>query len=473
MAKPDLGLNHSRESTVVDYDAAIRRVMSLPDFERSAHSPGHAVFHLERMALLLERLGNPHLEVPTVHVAGTKGKGSTAAMVTSILTAQGYKTGLYTSPHLHTLVERIRVGLDPIKRDEFSSLVEQTWPAVEWLGERGDYGPVTFFEMVTALAFLHFKQIGADFQVIEVGLGGRLDATNVATPLVSVITSISLDHTATLGNTLALIAGEKAGIIKHKVPVVVAPQPDEALRVFLEISADRDAPLVQVGKELSWRGRHADMNGQSFEVVGLHQRYDTWTPLLGEHQLENASTAIAVAETLINNGVSLSSESIIQGLGTVSWPGRLQVLSSDGTQVVVDGAHNPYSMRRLVQEVRRIFKFRRAILIFGATNGHSAREMMAEVADLAPSVFAVRSRHPRSAPFQVITQAAQERELPVLFESEDIGQATRRALDMSRDGDLVLGTGSLYVVAEVIEEMKGMTPELYPYIKRPTLSSNV
>ena len=145
--------------------------MSLPDFERSAHSPGHAVFHLERMALLLERLGNPHLEVPTVHVAGTKGKGSTAAMVASILTAEGYKTGLYTSPHLHTLVERIRVGLDPIKHEEFTSLVDQSWPAVEWVGERGDYGPVTFFEMVTALAFLHFKQIGADFQVIEVGAG--------------------------------------------------------------------------------------------------------------------------------------------------------------------------------------------------------------------------------------------------------------------------------------------------------------
>ena len=447
--------------------------MGLPDFERSSNTPGHAEYHLERMALLLERLGDPHLQVPAVHVAGTKGKGSTAAMVASILVAQGYKTGLYTSPHLHSVVERIRVGLEPVSRGEFSSLVEQAWPAVEWVGESGGYGIVTFFELITALAFLHFSQIGADFQVVEVGLGGRLDATNVVTPEVSVITSISLDHTATLGDTLALIAAEKGGIIKEGVPVVVAPQPEEAMAVFVEIAADRDAPLVQVEKELVWSGRDAEIDGQSFDVVGLRGSYHAWMPLLGDHQLENATTAIATAETLAGKGVALSSDSILQGLRRVEWPGRLQVLSRDGPLVVVDGAHNPYSMGRLVQEVRRSFEFDRVVLVFGANGGHSAQEMLAELSELSPSVFAVRSRHPRSASPNEIALAARQQGLPVVFESDDVGLATRRALETCEDGDLLLGTGSLYVVAEVTEEVEGMTPELYPDIKRPTLTSGV
>lgn len=468
MAAPRTG-----EPVGLEYDATLRRVMSLPDFERSSNTLGHAEHHLERTALLLERLGDPHLLVPAVHVAGTKGKGSTAAMVTSALAAQGYKTGLYTSPHLHSVVERIRVGLEPISHGEFSSLVEQAWPAVEWVGESGEYGTVTFFELMTALAFFHFSQIGADFQVVEVGLGGRLDATNVVTPEVSVITSISLDHTATLGDTLALIATEKAGIIKQGVPVVVAPQPEEAMAVFVEIAAERRAPLVQVEKELSWSRRGADMDGQTFDVAGLRGSYSVRIPLLGDHQLENAATAIATAETLVGKGVALSDDSILQGLSRVEWPGRLQVLSRDGPQIVVDGAHNPYSMRRLVQEVRKGFEFDGVVVVFGANGGHSAREMLAELAELAPSVCAVRSRHPRSAPPDEIALAARELGLPVAFESDDVGLATRQALEMCEDGDLLLGAGSLYVVAEVTEEVEGMTPELYPDIKRPTLTSGV
>ena len=462
-----------REHMPFDYEAALGRIMGLPDFERAAHSPKHSVFRLERMFVLLDRMGNPHLGIPTVHIAGTKGKGSTAAMVTSILTAAGYLTGLYISPHLHSVVERIRVGLGPIERSEFSALVEQAWPAVEWIGREGGYGPVTFFELLTTLAFLHFKQIGADFQVVEVGLGGRLDATNVVMPEVCVITPISLDHTSILGNTLELIAAEKAGIIKGGVPVVVAPQPQEALDVFLEVSAERGSALIQVGKSVSWRRRGSDLEGQTFDVDGLHGSYRLRMPLLGDHQVLNASTAVATVETLMDMGHGVSSESIKVGLRGVQWPGRLQVLSRDGPQVVVDGAHNSDSVGRLVHAVRELFAYRRVILIFGATSGHSARDMMAEVAGLSPTVVAVRSRHPRSVPCHLISRAAQEVGLAVSFESEDVGQAVQRALSMAGEKDLVLGTGSLSVVAEVIEEVKGMTPELYPNLKRASFPSKV
>ena len=454
-------------TTHIDYDEAIRRVMALPDFERFSHSPEHPVFKLERMDLLLKRLGNPHLGIPTVHVAGTKGKGSTAAMVTSMLTAGGYVTGLYTSPHLHRAVERIRVGLDPIERQEFAALVDQIWPAVEWVGGRGGYGRITFFELLTAMAFLHFKQIGVDFQVIEVGLGGRLDATNVVRPEVCAITSISLDHVSTLGDTLGLIATEKAGIIKPHVPVVVAPQHREALEVFLSESADREAPLVQVGKDVSWSRLQAGVDGQSFDVAGLRGRYRAWVPLLGDHQLENAGTAIAAVETLAGRGFPLSGDGILEGLRSVRWPGRLEVLSREGTQLVVDGAHNPDSMRRLVQSLREYFQFDRVILVFGATSGHSALGMMAQLRALSPSVIAVRSRHPRSAPTQTIASGVRENGLTLLFEVDDVAVATRHAMSIAGPKDLVLGTGSLAVVAEVIEEVRGMAPELYPNIKRP------
>jgi dihydrofolate synthase/folylpolyglutamate synthase len=442
--------------------------MGLADFERYAHSPDHAVFHLERMSLLMGRLSNPHIEVPTVHIAGTKGKGSTAAMVTSILTAAGYTTGLYTSPHLHKAVERIRVGLKPIEPEEYVSLVERIWPDAAWVSGEGGYGGVTTFEFHTAMAFLHFQQINADFQVIEVGLGGRLDATNVVSPQVCAITTISLDHVAVLGDTLGQIAAEKAGIIKPNVPVVLAPQPREALEVFQQVAADKRAPLVQVGSEITWLNRNADLNGQSFEVSGVHGYYRAWLPLLGDFQVENACTAIATAEALSDRGFKVPSDAIIAGLQKVTWPGRLEILSHNGKTVVVDGAHNPASMRRLVRALRETFRFRRVILIFGSTNGHSARGMMTEVANMSPTVVAVRSRHPRSASCDTIASAARAQGLTIALESDDVGLATVRAIEMAGEDDLVLGTGSLFVAAEVIEMVRGISPELYPDIKGPT-----
>ena len=453
-----------RSNMSLDYETALERVMSLADFERSTHSPTHSSFHLERMGVLMEQLSDAHLGIPAVHIAGTKGKGSTAAMVTSILTAQGYKVGLYTSPHLHSAVERIRVGLTPVSQAEFASLVERAWPAVELADREGGYGAPTTFELLTAMGFLHFAQVGAEFQVIEVGLGGRLDSTNIVRPEVCAITSISLDHVATLGNTVELIAREKAGIIKRGVPVVVAPQPKEAMDVFREVAAERDAPIVQVDQTVSWSKGQAGIGGQAVVITTARDRYEAWIPLLGDHQLENASTAVATVEALVEKGHTVSKEGIVQGLRDVRWPARLEVLSSDGQLVVVDGAHNPYSTRRLIQALTQNFQFRRVLLIFGALGGHSARGMAAELAGLSPQVLAVRSRHPRSAHSNVIAEAATEAGLPVVFRSENVGEAVRRALELAEEGDLVLGTGSLTVAAEIIEEIRDIVPELYPNI---------
>jgi|TARA_B100001971_G_scaffold72758_1_gene67042 dihydrofolate synthase/folylpolyglutamate synthase len=453
----------------LSFDAAVGLAMGLADFERSTHQPGHSGFHLERMLLLSEELGSIHHGVPTVHVAGTKGKGSTAAMATSILRAAGYRVGLFTSPHLHSVVERIRIGLDPVAKETYAALVQQVWPAVLRVGGRGGFGGVSFFELMTAMAFLHFKQIEADYQVIEVGLGGRLDSTNVVAPVVSAITSISLDHVGVLGDTIEKIALEKAGIIKPGVPVVVAPQAEEEARaVFRAVAAEHGSGIVEVQDELKWDKRSADLTGQQFSLSGMRDNYELSIPLLGDHQLENAATAVAIAETLAGNGARLTQSSIVQGLGDVDWPGRLQVEKLDGRRIVIDGAHNPYSIRRLVEAVREYFEFDNVVLVFAALGGHSAPGMLAGLAPLSPKVVVVKSRHPRSGQLGPAVRAVSDAGLEVVGQSDTVAVGLRQAIDVAGRRDLVLCTGSLSLAAEADEELHGVEPEIYPNLIGPT-----
>ncbi len=442
----------------LSYEDALVRIMGLADFERGTNSPGHGVFHLDRMRLLLERVGNPHLDVPTVHVAGTKGKGSTAAMITSILVADGYTTGLYTSPHLHRVTERIRVGLDPISRESFAGLVEELWPEAEYVNERSEFGALTFFEFVTAMAFLHFSKIKADFQVIEVGLGGRLDATNVVSPDVCVITPIMLDHVSVLGDTIELIAGEKAGIIKPGVPVVASPQSSTAIDVFARVASARDARLIQVSEIVKTTPGAVGLEGQTFELRTPSSAYDVHTTLLGDFQRDNASTAVTAVEMLSQ---PVSHGGIVDGLAAVRWPARMQLMSANGARILADGAHNPESVAHLREAVCKYFDFERLILVFGATRSHSAEGMIAELASLSPVVAAVKSRHPKSATAETVAEAARATGLEVALVSDDVGEAASWAAREAGPDDLVLATGSLAVAAEVIEEIEGIEPEIY------------
>lgn len=462
----------SQTGDALTYPEALELVMGLADFERSTHSPGHSKFHLERMTLLMERLGSVHLLVPTVHVAGTKGKGSTSAMITSMLAAHGYKVGFYSSPHLHSAVERIRVGQEPISQQDFAAVVQQIWPVFEDIGLNGGYGPATTFEALTAMAFVHFHNVGVDFQVMEVGLGGRLDSTNIVSPEVCVITSISLDHMATLGDTIEEIALEKAGIIKPGVPVVVAPQQDEVMAVFRQVAKERGSPLVSVQDSLKWNETGMGAIGQRLQLSGLRGKYDLEMPLLGEYQLENAATAVAAVETLATRlpavDAILSENCIGQGLRNVQWPARLEVVSGEyglESQIVVDGAHNPYSISRLVEALPKYFKFDKVLLVFGALGGHSARDMIKELAVLEPTVYAARSRHPRSSTGSDIAEIAMEEGMKVAFHGETVEAALRPAIKAAGPCDLVLGTGSLSVAAEIREELLGIPPERYPNMK--------
>ena len=442
----------------MDYQGAIQYLQGLTDFEQSPTILYSAAnYDLRRLEDLLERLGRPHLASPTVHIAGTKGKGSTAALIASVLREAGYRVGLYTSPHLHSFRERIVVNGQPIAPEEFVAAVEQARPHIDAINARPQWGRISWFEVLTTVAFLHFARQGADVQVLEAGLGGRLDATNVVPqPLVSVITSISLDHTQILGNTLAQIAREKAGIIKAGRPVVSSPQSAEALAVLEEVAQARGAPLVVAGRDLTWRQESASVDGQVFTVDGRLGSYRLQTPLLGDHQMENGAAAVGALEVLQEQGRAVSAAAVERGFLHVRWPGRLQVLGRPW--LVVDGAHNVDSARRLVDALPQYFTFQRAVLVAGVSADKDLAGMAGQFARLFHHVVATRSHHRRGAEPEALASVFRQAGMSV-----ETAPSVEAALAVARAqtglGDLICVTGSLFVVAEAIECLTGVQPE--------------
>ncbi len=437
----------------MDYQQVLDYICSYTDYEKVPMPHDPAFYDLRRVDELLAQLGNPHLGARSVHIAGTNGKGSTAAMVASALTASGYTTGLYTSPHLHTWRERLRVNGELISEGEFVSLVERVKPEVEAVNNKATYGELTTFELLTALGFAHFKLKGVDFQVLEVGLGGKFDATNIINPEVCIITSISFDHTEVLGSSLAEIAAEKAGIIKTGCVVVTSPQPDEVGKVIQETCLSYGVELVRVGSDVTWRGLSSDLNRQLFQVKGRLGSYKLSIPLLGQHQLGNAATAVAALEVLAEKGFNISRDSIIDGLARVSWPGRLQILRRRPL-IVVDGAHNPDSAQKLRQSLEQYFVFDRAILVIGTSSDKDIAGIISELFPLFDKVIVTCARHPRAmAPTLLKAEFARNGvETQVV---EGVSTALSQALALAGDRDLICVAGSLFVVAEAIEWQGG------------------
>ena len=454
----------------MNYRQAIDYLLSLVDHERQAPALPRQkrIYDLGRMTALLEILGQPHLAVPTIHIAGTKGKGSTAAMVDAVLTAAGYRAGFYSSPHLHTFRERIRRDTQPVGETEFAELVVAVKPAAQRLAANADLGPASLFEFMTAMAFHCFAQERVDFQTIEVGLGGRLDATNVVSPAVCAITSISLDHIAILGDTVGAIAADKAGIIKAGVPAVIAPQVPEALTPIAAATREKQAPLIRVGRDVTWRGGRSDWNGQELTVQGRLGSYNLRIPLLGPHQQENAAVAVAALEVLREQGYSIPERAIVVGMAAVQWPGRLEVLARRPI-VVADGAHNVYSVAALLAALPQCFDYRRLILIAGFSRDKSVAGMVELLAGAQAQVIAARSRHPRSMRPEDIADLFRRNGVDRVSEQETVAAALDLARELAGPEDLILAAGSLFVAAELREAVLGIEPELYPELLPPDL----
>jgi dihydrofolate synthase/folylpolyglutamate synthase len=425
--------------TETAYNNALDYLYSFVDYSLKKSSElARADFNLDRMRGLMAVLGNPERQYAIIHVAGTKGKGSTSALMASALRAAGYKTGLYTSPHLQDYVERIQIDGSSISHAGLVELVEQVKGAVNRIPL------LTTFEITTAMAFLCFAQQKVDAAVIEVGLGGRLDATNVVVPRVSVITSLSYDHMAVLGNTLTLIAGEKAGIIKPGIPVVSAPQVDEARVVLEKISAERRSALTMVGRDVQVETGEHSLDGQNLTVftprpVRFH------LPLLGAHQAVNAATAYTALRA---SGLRISEEAIHKGFAEVSWPCRFEVIQRE-PPVILDSAHNPDSFEKLAGTLEDYFPGKAITLIFGSSEDKDMAGMLNVLKGKVSLVLATQAVHPRATEPEKIIELANR--LGVRAETAmPVGAALNRALELAVGSDtIIVSAGSMFVTAEV------------------------
>jgi dihydrofolate synthase/folylpolyglutamate synthase len=436
------------------YNSTLDYLYSFVDYSLKHSSElAKADFNLDRMRALMAELGNPEAKYPVIHVAGTKGKGSVSALCASALQAAGYKVGLYTSPHLLDYCERIQINGESVSHRGLVDLVEQIKPAVVKIPK------LTTFEITTALGFLYFAQQKVDAAVIEVGLGGRLDATNVVMPKVSVITSLSYDHMAVLGNTLALIAGEKAGIIKPGVPVVSAPQKDEPLEVLMRIAKERSAPFTLVGRDVTFKPLSHSLDGQSFQVSTKEEALKLTMPLLGSHQVLNAAVAVTALWIFREQNLDVPDFEIQNGFAKVKWPARFEVVRRD-PPVIFDSAHNQESFERLHQALDDYFPSRPVYLIFGASEDKNIPGMFAEIQPKIKKMFVTRADHPRALEPEKILELARQANIPNEAVTP-VDSAFGRALDLSaKDGSIVLSAGSMFVTAEVMMAWKKLNVSL-------------
>ena len=421
------------------YNQALDYLYSFVDYSLKHISElAKADFNLERMFALMNELGNPQANYPIIHVAGTKGKGSVAALCASALKAAGHQTGLYTSPHLGDYTERIQINGEPISHQQLIELVEEIKPAVAKIPK------LTTFEITTAIGFLAFAKKDVEAAVVEVGLGGRLDATNILMPNVSVITSLSYDHMAVLGNTLAEIAGEKAGIIKAGVPVVSAPQVDEALEVLERIATQKKSPLILVGRDVKYDRLTSSLDGQELAVSDQQSVVRLGIPLLGAHQIENA----AIAYTALKTGrIPISEEAIRKGFAQVKWPARFEILRRE-PPVVIDSAHNRDSARRLCETLDEYFPEIPVILIFCALEDKDIKGILEELKARLECVVATRADHPRAPSAEWMAEQVKKVDIPVEAVTP-VGDALERALELAGTQKLVLAAGSVAFAGEV------------------------
>ncbi len=452
------------------YQDALDYIFSFVNYEKPVRFGYNAeTLNLSRMRELLDRLGRPQDRFRCVHIAGTKGKGSTSAMIESVLRTAGYRTGLYTSPHMHTWRERIRFDGALMPK---AALVEQLGaarPAIEVMSE------LTAFEIMTALAFTYFAQERVDWAVLETGLGGRLDATNVVAPAVCAITSLSYDHVELLGHTLPEIAAEKAGIIKTGVPVVSAPQAPEALAVIEQVCAERSTRLIRAGVDWTATRQSADLSGQTLTLRraadGLSLP-DLRIALLGDHQIINTTVAVALLAELRAQGVGITDDMLRRGLAAANWPGRFEQLNQRPV-IVLDSAHNIDSALRLRATLAEFFPHtlkRRLALVFGASADKDIPGILETL--LSPDatgryapparVIISRSGHPRQAdPARLAEMARGIAPHVAIVVRDSLDAALADALAWATPDDLICVTGSIFVAAQARRAWATRHPEAF------------
>ena len=442
------------------YSEALRYLYDRVDLERARQNRMTAdMFKLDRMHALLEQLGNPHQAVRFVHIAGTKGKGSTCEMTASCLEACGYTVGTYTSPHLIDIRERIRINRKLIAHADFTRLVLRVREAASAVEEA--HGVPTFFELLTAMAFLHFAEQAVDIAVIEVGLGGRLDSTNVITPEVAAITSISLDHTQILGDTVEKIAREKAGIFKPGVPAVTVQQRPGVVEALREEASRVGCLLQVVGQEIDYSVRFENSPGKGPHArVCLATPRNTFehlrVPLRGEHQAHNCGLALAILDKLAERGFSTPESKVTVGLERTELPGRLE-LAWTSPRIILDGAHNEDSVRCLMRAVGAHVPYDSMVVVFGCCADKDIPAMLSQISLGADKVIFTRSAaNPRAADPRELHKRFAEMTGKMSQTAKDLPEALRIAARAVGRDDIICVTGSFYLVGEAKKHLLGL-----------------
>lgn len=434
----------------MDYQSAVRYLLSLGRELAAPTQAAAAKFNLENITVLLERLGRPDRAYPAVHIAGTNGKGSTAAFVEAILRDAGFRIGLNTSPHLERINERIRINGEEIGDELFAQTFTRMHAVIEELLAEGKLrAHPTYFECVTALAFEVFARERVEFAVIEVGLGGRLDATNIITPVVSVITRIDFDHENFLGHSLAEIGEEKAGILKYRVPAVSAPQLPEVREILQGRARELNCTLLETDERFRV-GQKTMEDGcvrAAVKETATGVTFELAPPLRGRFQLQNAVNALATARLLQGRNYRISNENIVRGIAAAQWPGRLEKLQSR-PDIYLDGAHNPGAARELAHFLEESFARRRVILIFGAMRDKAVDEVAGSLFPLASEVIFTQPGNPRAVSAAQLAEIAghHARQFSIISSAE---AALDAAMTKAQPEDAIFITGSLYLVGQL------------------------
>lgn len=400
---------------------------------------------MERINALLAALGNPHQKIPFIHVAGTNGKGSTSLMISAIIASAGYRVGRFTSPHLHSYFERFTVNGEEIEGRDFNRYLDIIEECIQNLLTQGVEHP-TEFEVLTAAAFQYFADQQVDIAVMETGLGGRFDSTNVIIPLVSVITSIDYDHTAVLGTTLKQIADNKAGIIKNKVPLVLGPVPEEAYSVLTDYAADLQAPIIPSSRTRI-ASREQNLTGQEVDIqIDGHHLEKIWFSLSGAYQLENLSCAVTAAFALKQQGWNIDDQHVSFALSNVNHPGRLEMVSRQPL-VLMDAAHNPHAARSLSRSLQELLPGKSRVLVCGMVDDKDARNTLRYLGNYTRHCVVTRPQGDRGSNWYRLYQTWQELHPDIPVQAvENIGEAVQTGLGLLKDQDYLLVTGSFYVL---------------------------
>ncbi|WP_055071154.1 bifunctional folylpolyglutamate synthase/dihydrofolate synthase [Clostridium massiliamazoniense] len=407
-------------------------------------------FGLSRVEKMLELLGNPQNKIKCIHIAGTNGKGSTTAMIASILKEEGYTVGMYTSPYLEEFEERIQINGVNIPKERLAELVSKIQKVSEEIVTLGFDNP-TQFEIITAIMFLYFSEENVDYAIIEVGLGGRLDATNVIDPVLVVITSISYDHMNILGETIEEIAGEKCGIIKNS-PVVTYPQVEEAMKVIEEKCKEKSVQLIKTSESSIKEviiNKNDNIQNIKLEVGSELKEYKL--ALIGKHQVKNAMVVLNVIEAFKTLGGSVKEESIKAGLENVRWIGRMERLNKN-PMVVIDGAHNIDGIRTLKESVKEYFSYNKLILILGILGDKQVKEMVNTIGSLGEDIILTEPHNERAESLEVMESYLKEENKNV-YKIMNYREAYEKALDLANEDDLILICGSLYMVGDMRKEI--------------------